>query len=52
MWQMEAIQLLKKFNNDLVLFIDKVVQYNERYEKVDFTVLHKYMGKMAALDAE
>ena len=50
MWQVEAIQLLKRFNNDLQVFIDKTVTYNSRYEKVEFTGLHKQMLEMGQLN--
>ena len=50
MWQVEAIQLLKLFDNDLTIFINKVVTFNTRFEKVEFHKLHKHMLEMGSLD--
>ena len=51
MWQMQAIQLLKRFNNDLEQFINKTVLFNSRFEKVDFGPLHKEMLQMGELNS-
>ena len=37
----QAIQLLKRFDNDLDKLISCAVKYNSRFEKVDFSGLHK-----------
>ena len=41
--------MLKRFNNDLVAFVDHVVSYNVRYERVEFTNLHKSLLEMGTL---
>ena len=46
---MQAVQLLKRFNNDLDTFINSVVKYNTRFEKVDFSSLHKHLVEMGDL---
>lgn len=51
MWQVEAIQLLKRFNNDLSTFIGQVVVFNPRYERVEFNNLHKYLLEMGQLSS-
>ena len=38
---LQAIQLLKRYENDLDRFIDSSYRYNRRFEKIDFTPLHK-----------
>ena len=32
---------MKRYNNDLDKFINSAFKYNQRFEKVDFTPLHK-----------
>jgi hypothetical protein len=51
MWQVEAIQLLKRFNNDLSAFIGEVVVYNPRYERVEFSNLHRHLLEMGKLSS-
>ncbi len=48
---MEAIQLLKRFNNDLSKFIGEVVVYNPRYERVEFNNLHRHLLEMGQLSS-
>ena len=36
---LQAIQLLKRYDNDLDRFINSAYKYNRRFEKVDFTPL-------------
>ena len=50
MFQLEAIQLLKKFGNDLQTFINETVHFNDRYEKIDFSGLHRQMLELGALN--
>lgn len=49
--QVEAIQLLKKYNNDLRAFVDTGVKYNSRREKVDFSNIHKVLVEMGGLNS-
>ena len=49
MSQIEAIQLLKRFGNDLHAFVNEVVSFNRRFEKVDFGPLHKHLLEMGNL---
>ena len=51
LWQMQAIQLLKLYENQLSRFIDSVVVYNSRYERVEFGPLHKQMLDMGELSS-
>ena len=46
---LQAIQLLKRFGNDLDKFVDSVVKYNSRFEKVDFSPLHRHLIEMGDL---
>ena len=45
----QAIQLLKRFDNDLEKFINAVVKYNSRFEKIDFSLLHRQLVEMGDL---
>ena len=45
----QAIQLLKRFDNDLEKFINSVVKYNSRFEKIDFSLLHRQLVEMGDL---
>ena len=46
MWQVEAIQLLKRYDNDLRLFAAHAVTFNVRFKRVEFTALHKQLLDM------
>lgn len=48
--QVEAIQLLKRYDNDLQAFVDQGVKYNQRREKVDFSHIHKVLVEMGGLN--
>ena len=52
MWQLEAIQLLKKFDNDLSKFVNQTVSFNSRFEKVDFNALHRHLLELGALNSK
>lgn len=45
----QMIQLLKKFENSLPLFVEKCVVYRSKREIVDFSNLHKFMVNMGPL---
>ena len=49
LWWLQAIQLLKRFNNNLDNFLASVVKYNSRYEKIEFTNLHRHLVEMGEL---
>ena len=49
LWWLQAIQLLKRFNNNLDNFLASVVKYNSRYEKIEFTNLHRHLVDMGEL---
>ena len=52
MWQIEAIQLLKKFDNNLETFVNQTVSFNSRFEKVDFSQLHRHILELGALNSK
>ena len=49
LWWLQAIQLLKRFDNKLDKFLASVVKYNTRYEKIEFNNLHKHLVEMGGL---
>ena len=49
LYWLQAIQLLKRFDNKLDKFLASVVKYNTRYEKIEFTNLHKHLVEMGGL---
>ena len=51
MSQVEVIQLLKRYNNDLEAFIDHAVNYNQRFERIEFTAVHKGLVDMGQLSS-
>jgi hypothetical protein len=49
MWQMQAMQLLKRFDNDVPSFTREAVKFNARFKKVDFGPIHKELLKIGDL---
>lgn len=51
MWQVQAIQLLKLYDNELGRFVEAAVVFNPRFERVEFGPLHKQLLEMGELSA-
>ena len=51
MWQVEAIQVLKKYENDLSAFVTDSVSFNTRFERIEFNAYHKQLLEMGKLSS-
>ena len=51
MWQVEAIQVLKKYDNDLSAFVTDSVSFNTRFERIEFNAYHKQLLEMGKLSS-